>query len=59
MKNEYKRNTFNDVKDFQQTISNIGSSDRISVNLNLIIGCLIHFPGTIAIPNDRKKLSAH
>jgi len=49
--NEYNRNTFNDVKDFQQTISNI-SSDRISVNLKVIISCLIHFLGRIAIPND-------
>jgi len=58
MKNEYNRNTFNDDKDFKQTISNI-SSDRILFNLNLIISCLIHFPGPIAIPNDRKGLSAH
>jgi len=58
MKNEYNRNTFNNVTDFQQTISNV-SSDRISVNLNLIIGCLIHFPGHIAIPNELNGLSAH
>ena len=58
MKNEYNRNPFNDVTDFQQTVSNI-SSDRISVNLSLIISCLIHFPGRIAIPKDLKGLSAH
>ena len=58
MKNEYTQNTFNDVKDFQQTISNT-SSDRISVNLNLITGCLIHFPGPIAISNGLNWLSAH
>jgi hypothetical protein len=58
MKNEYNRNTFNDVKDFQQTISNI-SSNRISVKRKVIISCLIHFPGRIAIPNDLNGLSAH
>ena len=38
-------------KESRLLISNI-SSDRISVNLNLITGCLIQFPGRIAIPND-------
>jgi len=47
-----------DVKDFYLTISNI-SSDRISVNINLITGCLIHFPGRITIPNDLNGMSAH